>query len=656
MPKIPTPIQRVRPANAQKGPVTTQVRAAKFQPQRVAPRANVSGAGAVAGQTPTNTLAATTPAAVSAASCNCGACTGLQCLERTRFFAGQLLTDTDLTNEQNYLLAKNRLHNRYLHGWGVVCGLQLTCSECDGWVTINPGYAIDPCGNDIIVCAAQSFNVLQAIQACSNPASTTSDCSPLRYRPAPSCTDVIQKWCVTVQYREQATQMVTPLTQTTSSSSGCGCGCGGSGGGGCGCGCSGGSKTSSSSGCGCGSSTASSSTSSSTAACEPTRTIEGFQFGVCALPAASTGAQPGTLVYQVENCIKTMVQLAELVPVLSPSGTAQQWYQLVTNYLFTVQQFFAQNQVLTYCKALTGLNNIVVPQPTANSVITDYQVVEAEIVLAIIIAIFDCVCVALLPQCPPNPCDSRVPLACVSVQNGAIVSICHFECRKQLIGFPSLEYWLQPLFTALGSVVTGALEKYCCPAPAQRDATGYLNVQAAYSSSNFTTSAFTNSAMLNRTIGTYVAQKMGASLVNTVNPNLNAMDMRPYVGQPVENLQAALSNKARTSLDTTTQASSNIGAAQPLLDIQAVDGDPSWDLAAIAASAQLAPSAISAGQPLTVYVSGQTRSIVGIEVTDPTRALQLQVANLSQQVANLQTQLSGTQAQTAKAKTPAKGA
>jgi hypothetical protein len=569
-----------------------------------------------------------------------------------------LLTDTDLTNEQNYLLAKNRLHNRYLHGWGVVCGLQVTCSECDGWVTVNPGYAIDPCGNDIIVCAAQSFNVLETIQACSNPSSTSTDCSPLRYRPAPSCTDAIQKWCITVQYQEQAAQMVTPLKQSSSSSSGCGCGGGASAG----CGCSGGTKKSSGSGCGSGASSSSSSHSaaSTSAACEPTRIIEGFQFGVCALPTDSTGAQPGTFAYQAENCVKTIVQLAEQAPVLDPTGTPQQWSQSVTNYLYTVQQYFAQNQVLTYCKALSALNNIAVPQPATDSVLSDYQDAEGEIVLVLLVAIFDCVCVALLPQCPPNPCDTRVPLACVSVQNGAVISICHFECRQQLIGFPSLQYWLQPLFASVGKLITSALEKFCCPSVGQKDGRTYLNMQNAFSSANFTTAGFTNSATFNRTISSYVAQKMGASLVNTVNPNLNAMDTRPYVGQPVKALQAALYNKATVvqgadgAKTTDTGATTNNPYQATQLDIQPVDGDPSWDLAAMTSSALLAPSAVSAGQSLTVYVSGQNQSIVGIEVTDPTRALQLQINNLSQQVTNLQNQLTGAQAQSAGAKSSSK--
>src|SRR4051794_11097185 len=98
--------------------------------------------------------------------CKCPACQGLECLERPRYFAGQLLTEAELNSEQAYMLAKNRLHNRYLHGWGVVCGLAVVCSNCEGWVRINEGYALDPCGNDVIVCKARDFNLIEAIHKC----------------------------------------------------------------------------------------------------------------------------------------------------------------------------------------------------------------------------------------------------------------------------------------------------------------------------------------------------------------------------------------------------------------------------------------------------------------------------------------------------------
>lgn len=57
----------------------------------------------------------------------CPSCGGLECLCRPRFFPGQLLTDRDLNLLTRYIVEKNKLHNRYLHGWGVACGLEVTC-------------------------------------------------------------------------------------------------------------------------------------------------------------------------------------------------------------------------------------------------------------------------------------------------------------------------------------------------------------------------------------------------------------------------------------------------------------------------------------------------------------------------------------------------
>ena len=55
----------------------------------------------------------------------CPDCGGLECLCRPRFFAGQLLTEQDLNRLDQYIVAKNQLHNRYLVGHGVVCGLEV---------------------------------------------------------------------------------------------------------------------------------------------------------------------------------------------------------------------------------------------------------------------------------------------------------------------------------------------------------------------------------------------------------------------------------------------------------------------------------------------------------------------------------------------------
>jgi hypothetical protein len=74
--------------------------------------------------------------------------------ERVGYFSGQLLDVDDLRREQDYFLAKARRHNRMLHGWGVVSGLEVSVEvSVDGatHLVVEPGYALDACGNEIVV-------------------------------------------------------------------------------------------------------------------------------------------------------------------------------------------------------------------------------------------------------------------------------------------------------------------------------------------------------------------------------------------------------------------------------------------------------------------------------------------------------------------------
>src|SRR5687767_11407116 len=96
----------------------------------------------------------------------CPACGGLECLCRPRFFPGQLLTDEDLNRLDHYIVEKAKLHNRNLHGWGVVCGLELACHPCDGYVTVTAGHALSPCGEDIVLCKDDAVPVCDLIQKC----------------------------------------------------------------------------------------------------------------------------------------------------------------------------------------------------------------------------------------------------------------------------------------------------------------------------------------------------------------------------------------------------------------------------------------------------------------------------------------------------------
>ncbi len=64
-----------------------------------------------------------------------------------------------------------RHHNKHLHGWGIVCGLQVHCGPDDPQqpgdrleVTVRPGYALDCEGNDIVLDDELAVPVMQMIR------------------------------------------------------------------------------------------------------------------------------------------------------------------------------------------------------------------------------------------------------------------------------------------------------------------------------------------------------------------------------------------------------------------------------------------------------------------------------------------------------------
>ena len=163
----------------------------------------------------------------------CPACGGLECLCRPRFFAGQLLTEEDLNRLDHYIVEKNKLHNRYLHGWGVVCGLEVFCHPCEGQVTVTSGYALSPCGDDIVLCADDVVNVCDLIQRCRER--ERLDCEPPRPAATAECQDVTEQWVLTVCFTEKASRGVTALRGSSEAACCSSCSCGGSAS--CGCGC-----------------------------------------------------------------------------------------------------------------------------------------------------------------------------------------------------------------------------------------------------------------------------------------------------------------------------------------------------------------------------------------------------------------------------------
>jgi len=76
-------------------------------------------------------------------------------IRRPVFFAGRLLDAAALSQEQDYQREKRRRHDLALFGSGVVSGLSVTFEPEAGTgvprVAVEPGYAIDPRGEEISV-------------------------------------------------------------------------------------------------------------------------------------------------------------------------------------------------------------------------------------------------------------------------------------------------------------------------------------------------------------------------------------------------------------------------------------------------------------------------------------------------------------------------
>ena len=70
-------------------------------------------------------------------------------MKRVRFFDGMLLSKADFQVEQQYLRDKRTMHNRVLHGYGVVSGLDVSILK--GTIRVSPGLALSCTGDEIVV-------------------------------------------------------------------------------------------------------------------------------------------------------------------------------------------------------------------------------------------------------------------------------------------------------------------------------------------------------------------------------------------------------------------------------------------------------------------------------------------------------------------------
>lgn len=439
----------------------------------------------------------------------CPACGGLECLCRPRFFPGQLLTDDDLNRFIKYVVDKNKLHNRYLHGWGVACGLEVTCDPCDpNQVIVRTGYALAPCGDDIVVCNDQAVNICELIDQCRPRTQTV--CDPPYEREPTDCRGGNNRWVLAICYDERPSRGVTALLGAADSnckqpcqcggSAGCascggsGCGCGGS------CGCGGGSKTSH--GAGPGSCATSKGAYNSKPRkvrqpnCEPTQICEGYRFIAYPAPKPVTPtplpsgdstnsrsmlermlawmfvnrAQLGPLLERMLCCV------ARAQDLLSALGKGQrvtgaaaldayaQYAEAMYAFAseFTVHRCgFVGTIGRLYDSSLDFRRNVIAGQQLSNEQIGYIKGQLAQFDNALLEIVSECFCAALLPPCPEPVTSNCVPLAVVTLRANdcRVLDICNWESRKILITWRTVGYWLSWIpWHCLRDLIA----KFCC--------------------------------------------------------------------------------------------------------------------------------------------------------------------------------------------------
>jgi hypothetical protein len=117
-----------------------------------------------------------------------------------------LLTEDDLQSITDYVVEKRRLTNRSVFGNGVACGLDVNCDPCDvGSVVVDPGYALDCCGNDIVVSCPETLDLLALVRELRDR--TGVDCGE------PCDDQPCQTYVLNVLYAEEPTDPVAPYDQ-----------------------------------------------------------------------------------------------------------------------------------------------------------------------------------------------------------------------------------------------------------------------------------------------------------------------------------------------------------------------------------------------------------------------------------------------------------
>jgi hypothetical protein len=367
--------------------------------------------------------------------CGCGATCTVDTMVRPRFFAGQLLTEDDLQSLEDYVIAKNRLHNRHFFGAGVVCGLQVLCDPCGGsYVAVTPGYALDCCGNDIVLGCRLTLDINEMVRDlrrdklggydCGDP------CSEQQLALAKEQGHPPRQYCLYVRYCEQETEPVSPYAVDEP----------------------------------CNPQT-----------CEPSRVREGIRFELrCEAPPR----KPNDLLAALETCFADILDIDKMSSdglfltrfdrisalVLREYANAAQGSVAVKTFedlRARLLRLVERSTHLAHCKLRSRLLALHPPasappavdvkSPPVNTPSEDSR----ELVAILREILIECACMSVNPPCPPCD-DTAVLLACLTVQECEVVEICNME-RSFVVTPTALRYWL-----GIGEV-EALIARVCCP-------------------------------------------------------------------------------------------------------------------------------------------------------------------------------------------------
>jgi hypothetical protein len=360
-------------------------------------------------------------------NCGCGTCESTRSgaithgggFSRPNFFAGQLLTEDDLDALVEYTVAKDRLHNRHLHGDGVVCGLWVSCAPCEpAQIVVGGGYALDCCGRDIVVDCDLTLDINELIaalprHACLDPCEAPKQ--PGKKQPGKKHTG--RCYTLVVVASEEATELLAPYP----------------------------------SGDDCGPVDATT--------CQPSRVIEGVRFELrCDVPppAMTSVADRFLACIGVLEPSRTMRGVAEtlLESVVNPRGgrTATRYIdELIKRADIGTLDWLEcrlQESDLPPCGMLERvrcLRRSNLDAGRADDERGEDEGDEAGTELHELIReyVLECLCRAINPPCPPCP-DVAVTLATVEVEACKVTRICN-AARRYVITQPTLSYWIPGL-------------------------------------------------------------------------------------------------------------------------------------------------------------------------------------------------------------------